>query len=121
MINLKKLNKHISYKNFKIEGLFLLKKSLLKGNCKCKDAYFSVSLHPEFQNLVRFQWFISGSKNVYKTVENSNSFVQKIDDAANNNLDDILIMTTLVEEIIVARDIFSICLIYLLQGFWVSS
>ena len=112
---------NIAYKNFKIEGLFLSKKRILKGNWICKDTYFSVSLHPEFQNLVRFQWFISGSKNVYKTVENSNSSVQKVDDAANNILDDILIMTILVEELIVARDIFSKCLIYLPQDFWVSS
>ena len=65
----KETKENIPYKNFKIEGLFLLKKRILKGNWICKDAYFSVSLHPEFQNLVRFQWFISGSKNVYKTVE----------------------------------------------------
>lgn len=58
---------------------------------------------------------------MYKSVENTNSSVQKVDGAANNILDDILIMTILVEELIVTRDIFSKCLIYLLQGFWVSS
>ena len=44
MTNLNKLDKHIPYIHFKMEGLFLLKE-MLKGDYMCKidlkDAYFS--------------------------------------------------------------------------------
>lgn len=58
VINLNKLNKHIPYVHFKMEGLFLLKEVLEKGDYMCeiylKDAYFAVSLHLESQKFVRF-------------------------------------------------------------------
>ena len=45
MINLKSLNHYIPYSYFKMEGLFLLKKTLQEGDYMCKidlkDAYFS--------------------------------------------------------------------------------
>ena len=47
VINLKKLNQHIPYEHFKMEGLFLLKELLQKGDymykIDLKDAYFSMS------------------------------------------------------------------------------
>lgn len=58
-INLKKLNKHITYERFKMESLLLLKEVLQKGNYMCKinlkDAYFLVPFHPKSQKFVRFQ------------------------------------------------------------------
>ena len=54
VINLKDLNRFISYKHFKIEGLHYLKYVLQKGDYMCKvdlkDAYFSVSLHKIHEN-----------------------------------------------------------------------
>ena len=54
VINLKDLNRFISYKHFKIEGLHCLKYVLQKGDYMCKvdlkDAYFSVSLHKIHEN-----------------------------------------------------------------------
>ena len=52
-------NKHIPYIHFRMEGLFLLKEILLKGDmCKIdlKDAYFSVPLNPKPQKFVSFKW-----------------------------------------------------------------
>lgn len=58
VINLKTLNRSLAYKHFEMEGLFLLKEVLEKGDYMCeiylKDAYFSVSLHLESQKFVRF-------------------------------------------------------------------
>ena len=49
VINLKKLNRYIPYKHFKMEGLFLLKEIIQKNDYMCKidlkDAYFAVPLH----------------------------------------------------------------------------
>ena len=46
VINLKKVNQHISWKNFQMEGLFLLKEIFQEGNYRgkidLKDSYFSV-------------------------------------------------------------------------------
>ena len=53
VIYLNKLNKHIPYIHFKMEDLFLLKETLLRGDYICKanlkDAYFSVPLNPKSQ------------------------------------------------------------------------
>ena len=58
VINLRKLNKHIPYIHFKVEGLFLLKELLLKGDYMCKiylkDAYFLMPLNPKYQKFVSF-------------------------------------------------------------------
>ena len=59
VVNLTKLNKHIAYIHFKMEGLFLLKEILLKGDYMCKiyqkDAYFSVPLNLKSQKYVSFK------------------------------------------------------------------
>ena len=58
VINLKKLNSCVKYKNFKIDGIFLLKKAFRKDNYLCKrdlqDTNFC--LHQDSQEYVRFQW-----------------------------------------------------------------
>ena len=58
VINLKDLNRFISYKHFKMEGLHCLKYVLQKRDYICKvdlkDAYCSVPLHKDSRKLVRF-------------------------------------------------------------------
>ena len=60
VINLKHLNNFISYKHFKMEGLNLLQNMLQTGEYMCKldlkDAYFCVPLKTESRKYVRFQW-----------------------------------------------------------------
>ena len=60
MINLKDLNTFIPYKNFKMEGLHLLKGILEQGDYQykldLKDAYFCVSLNKQSRKYVRFEW-----------------------------------------------------------------
>jgi len=60
VINLKKLNSFVPYEHFKMEGLFLIKEIMQKGDFLCKldlkDAYFSVPLHQESRKFVRFEW-----------------------------------------------------------------
>ena len=60
VINLKKLTSCVEYKDFKMEGLFLLNKLLEKDDflwkLDLKDACFLLSLHKDFQKYVRFQW-----------------------------------------------------------------
>ena len=55
VINLKKLNKYIPYEHLRMEGVFLLKEFLKKGDRMCKTdlshAYFSEPLHPEFVSI----------------------------------------------------------------------
>ena len=60
VINLKNLNSIISYLDFKMEGLHLLKDLLKEKDFMCKidlkDAYFCVPLHPEHRKYIRFKW-----------------------------------------------------------------
>ena len=60
VINLKHLNNFISHKHFKMEGLNLLQNMLQTGEYMCKldlkDAYFCVPLKTESRKYVRFQW-----------------------------------------------------------------
>ena len=55
VINLKKLNKYIPYEHLRMEGVFLLKVFLKKGDRMWKTdlshAYFSEPLHPEFVSI----------------------------------------------------------------------
>ena len=60
MINLKDLNRFITYKHLKMEGLHLLKENLEPGNYLCKldlkDAYFCVPLNKQSRKYVLFEW-----------------------------------------------------------------
>ena len=66
VINLKDLDRFISYKHFKMEGLHYLKYVLQKRDYMCKidlkDAYFSVPLHKDSRKLGRFLW----AENLYE-------------------------------------------------------
>ena len=60
VINLKALNSFITYSQFKMEGLHLLK-DLLRENdfmrkVDLKDPYFCVYLHRYHQKFLRYQW-----------------------------------------------------------------
>ena len=89
VVNLKKLNRNISYVHLKMEGLSLSKELLSKGDYLCKldlkDAYFTVALHKLSRKYVRVPWrgesfrvsmpvLRSGAcpKDFHKTYENSN-------------------------------------------------
>ena len=60
VISLKVLNTLIPYKNFKMEGLHLLKEILEQNDYLCKldlkVAYFSVPLNKQSKKDVRFEW-----------------------------------------------------------------
>ena len=59
VINFKKLNKLIPYQHFKMEGLHYLRYMLQQGDGMCKldmkNSYFSVPLHRNCRDKVRFQ------------------------------------------------------------------
>ena len=60
VFNMKKLNKFIQYKHFKMEGLFMLKTLLLRNdfmvNVDLKDAYFGIPIDANHRRFLRFQW-----------------------------------------------------------------
>ena len=129
VINLRKLNKHIPYIHFKMEGPFFLKEILLKGDYMCKidlkDAYFSVLLNRKSQKFVSFKWkdliyqflclcFAMGpAPRIFtKLMKVPISLMRKLNVRLIIFLDDILLMAASVEELTLARG----TLIYLLQN-----
>ena len=60
VINLKELSQLIPYHHFKIEGLYLLKKILEKGDylrkLHLKDSYFCVPLYEDSKKSLRIKW-----------------------------------------------------------------
>ena len=60
VINLKDPNRFSPYKHFQMDGLHCLKYELRKRDSMCKidlkGGYFSVPLHKDSRNLVRFHW-----------------------------------------------------------------
>jgi hypothetical protein len=60
IFNLKQLNQWIEYKHFKMEGLFLLKSLLQRGDwmlkLDLKDAYFCVPVKKQHRKFLRFKW-----------------------------------------------------------------
>ena len=84
-----------------MEGLFLLKEILLKGDYMCKidskDAYFLVPLNPKFQTFVSFKWkdliyqffarlwqIFTSPQDIYKTTEGSHFSDTKVECSINN-------------------------------------
>ena len=60
ILNLKKLNKFVSYHHFKMESLKHVV-SMVRPNCfmasvDFKDAYYSVSIHQDHQKFLKFEW-----------------------------------------------------------------
>ena len=56
VINLKGLNQFVKAKYFKIEGLHLLPDLLESQDWDLKDAHLQVPIHPDYQQLLAFQW-----------------------------------------------------------------
>lgn len=60
VINLRPLNRFLRYQHFKMEGIVVVKHLLQQGDwltrIDLKDAYFSVPVHPDHRNLLRFMW-----------------------------------------------------------------
>ena len=128
VINLKKRNQKIPYIHFKIKGLSLLKKLLQKGDFLCKldlkDAYFAVALHKISRKYLRFPW----QGNLYqflclcfglgpapriftKLMKIPITLVRRLNVRLIIYLDDILVMGSSLEEIMMSRD----TLIFVLQ------
>lgn len=60
VINLKGLNRFLVYRHFKMEGAYLLKHLVRKGDyfikLDLKDAYFPLAICPEHRRFLKFQW-----------------------------------------------------------------
>ena len=60
VLNLSKLNEDVKYEHFKMEGLghalSLMTKGCFFGSIDLQDAYFTVSIDPQFRKYLRFFW-----------------------------------------------------------------
>ena len=60
ILNLKKLNKYIDSKHFKMESLqnvlHMVKSGVWMGSMDLKDAYYSVPIDKEYQKYLKFLW-----------------------------------------------------------------
>jgi len=60
VINLRQLSQFLVYQHFKMEGLFMVKDFLQKGDHMIKidltDAYSVLSIHPKHRKFLRFSW-----------------------------------------------------------------
>ena len=135
LVNLKDLNRNILYQHFKMEGLFLLKEMLLPGDKMCKidlkDAYFAIPLSVKSRKYVRFQWKgllyefcclcfgLSPAPLVFtKLLKVPISLLRKLNVRIVIYFDDMLLMVSSLEDLLVARD----TLIFILQhlGFLIN-
>ena len=119
--NLKKLNKSIPYHHFKMEGLKEVKHLLQKGDYMCKldlkDAYFSVPLSTKSRKFARFRWRgklyeflclcfgLGPAPRIFtKLMKVPVSVMRKLNVRLVIYLDDILLMASSREELLMARD-----------------
>ena len=135
VVNLKDMKSNIPYQHFKMEGLFLLKGMLLPGDKFCKidlkDAYFAISLSVKSKKNVRFQWKdllyeccclcfgLSPAPVVFtKLLKVPISLLRKLNVRIIIYLDDVLLMPSSLEDLLMARD----TLIFTLQhlGFLIN-
>ena len=60
ILNLKSLNKHITHHHFKMDTVLtavrLMKPGCFMASIDLKDAYYSVSIHSDFQKYLKFSW-----------------------------------------------------------------
>ena len=121
IINLKKLNNFVPYAHFKMEGLKDVKNILKEGDWMCKldlrDAYFSVPLNPKSRKLVRFTWKgvlyeflclgfgLSPAPRIFtKLMKIPIIILRKLGIRLVIYLDDMLLMASSKEDLIMARD-----------------
>ena len=138
VVNLKDLNSNIPYQHLKMEGLLLLKKMLLLGDKICKiclkDAYFAMPQSVKFRKFVipgRFQrkgllyelcclcFGLSRDLLVFtKLLKVPISLLRKLNVRIIIYLDDILLMASSLEGLLMTRD----TLIFILQhlGFLIN-
>ena len=135
VVNVMDLNRNIPYQHFKMEGLFLLKEMLLPGDKMCKidlkDAYFAIPLSVKSRKYVRFQWKgllyefcclcfgLSPAPLVFtKLLKVPISLLRKLNVRIIIYLDDMLLMASSLEDLLMARD----TLIFILQhlGFLIN-
>ncbi len=128
VINLKQLNAFVPYQSFKMEGLHLLKEMLQEKDYMCKidlkDAYFCLLLHPMHTKFVRFQWegqiyeflFLCfglgpAPRLFTKLLKVPIALIRRLNMRIIIYLEDMLLMSRSVEELLIAQD----TLIFLLQ------
>ena len=128
VVNLKHLNSNIPYQHFKMEGLFLLKEMLLTGDKRCKidlkDGYFAIPLSIKSRKYVRFQWNnllydfccfcfgLSPALLVFtKLLKVPISLLRKLNVRIIIYLDNMVLMASSLENLLMARD----TLIFILQ------
>ena len=121
VISLKHLNSFIPYQHFKMERLNLLQNMLQKGDYMCKldlkDAYFCVPLKKESRKYVRFQWegtlyeflclcFGLGPAPLIftKILKVPISLLRRLQIRVIIYLDDMLLMSQTLEELLMSRD-----------------
>ena len=127
MINLKDLNRFITCKHLKMEGLHLLKENLEPGNylykLDLKDAYFCVPLNKQSRKYVLFEWrgsmyeflclyFGPDLRLFTKLMKVSVAILRKLCIRIIVYLNNFLILGKTLEEAILSRD----AVIYLLQN-----
>ena len=130
VVNLKKLNRNIPYVHFKIEGLSLLKELLSKGDYLCKldlkDAYFTVALYKLSRKYARVPWrwnlyeFLclcfglgSAPRIFTKLMKIPIALMRRLNVRLKIYLDDMLLMGSSLEEIMMARDTLIFILLHL--------
>ena len=74
ILNLKYLQKHVTYNHFKIESLQDVFK-IIQSNCwmasvELKDAFYNVPIHNDHQKYLKFQWL----EKLYKFLEMPNGY-----------------------------------------------
>ena len=123
VINLKHLNNFIQHQYFKMEGLNLLQNVLQKGDYMCnldlKNAYFCVPLKKESRKYVWLQW--EGTLTLYeflclcfdlslapliftKILKVPISLLRRLQVRVIIYLDDMLLMSQTLEELLISRD-----------------
>ena len=130
VVNLKKLNRNIPYVHFKMEGLSLLKELLSKGDYLCKldlkDAYFTVALHKLSRKYVRVPWRgnlyeflclcfgLGPAPRIFtKLMKIPIALMRRLNVRLIIYLDDMLLMGSSLEEIMMARDTLIFILLHL--------
>ena len=121
VINLKHLNNFITYQHFKIKGLNLLQSKLQEKDfmykIDLKGAYFCVPLKKESRKYVRFQWegtlyeflcpcFGLGPAPMIftKILKIPISLLRRLQIRVIIYLDDMLLMSQTIEELLIGRD-----------------
>ena len=128
VVNLKDLNSNILCQHFKMKELFLSKEIFLSGDqvykIDLKDAFFAISLSTKSRNYVKYQWkglpyefccfcfwFSPAPLVLTKLLKVPVSLLRKLNVRIIIYFDDVLLMASSLEDLLMARD----TLIFILQ------